>query len=377
MASSDSPDGAESAREPAPSPPRRGFLQRVARALGWALLASLALGVASVAGGRAWLLRWADLPQGPSGTVDWTLPPGTGFRDAARSLHDAGLVDLPVAFEALALLEGRRDSLQAGRYRLPAPISPRELLNSLRRGTFERKLTIPEGWTAARVERELLAGGWIAREGEWTELVARPVDPSPLGEPIPSAEGFCFPETYRLEPGTPAEAIRDRMLATFAETWRALEPARRDERSRDLSTVEVVILASIVQREARRVEEMPRIASVFLNRMRRGMKLQSCATVHHALGEWGRALRFADLECDSPYNTYRHAGLPPGPIGAPGREALAAVLRPAAEPFLYFVHRGDGTHEFTRTYAEHARATRRFAKGAPAMTRESEGEAGD
>ncbi len=314
--------------------------------------------------------HWSKRLYGDSKKVVIEIPHGTPFMEICRKLESKGAVSNARLFLAFAVIHERRWSgvkIEAGEYPVALPASPRDLLDRLRQGSLGKKLTIPEGWTAAQIERLLLKEGWIARKGEWKSHVAEPLGPELFGAALPDgSEGFCFPDTYYLEPGTDAQKIRDRMFKQFAQIWKSLEPDRRDPRSVKLNLSEIVTLASIIEREARRPEELPKMASVFLNRLKIKMKLQSCATVHYALGEvWNRELTYADLKIDSPYNTYKIAGLPKGPIGNPGRAALEAVLRPAQTDDLFFVYRGDGTHEFTKTYEEHKKASKKFLKSDP------------
>lgn len=342
---------------------RGGLLRGFAVALGLLLV----LIVLAAAGGWYGLDRWGDRKAGGAGRAELEIPRGASLESIASRLADKGIVGDPRLFMAYAWREGKHRSLQAGDYRFALPVSPAEVLRTLQSGSFERRLTIPEGWTKRQIAEELLEEGWIADTQTWFGLVAQPVPESRFGFALPAgSEGFCFPDTYFLEEGSTAEIIHDRMLRQFARIWSDLDPQGRDPRSADLTPLEVVTLASMIQREARSIEEMPAIASVYLNRLRIRMRLQCCATIHYALGEvWDRPLRYADLEIDSPYNTYKHYGLPPGPIGNPGREAIAAVLRPEDNDYLYYVYKGDGTHAFSKTYREHQAAARRYRQADP------------
>lgn len=328
--------------------------------------AALVIGIASL---WRWtsIQQWAERPHGDPSEVALAIAKGSSLSSIAMELEGAGIVDDANRFRSLAVIEGKGRSLQAGRYAFTLPLTPLQVLDELRHGTFQRKVTIPEGWTSRQIARGLVQEGWIEREKDWLDVAREPVDATHLGfVSILGSEGFSFPETYYLEPGATAPEIRDRMLAEFGRVWTSLEPERRDPRSAKLNPLQVVTLASMVQREARSVEEMPDIASVYLNRLKIRMRLQCCATVHYAIGEvWDRALTYEDLKVDSPFNTYQHYGLPPAPIGNPGREALEAVLRPADSDYLFYVYRGDGTHEFTRTYREHRRAARRYRDSDP------------
>lgn len=346
-----------------PPRPRRRWLRR----LFLLFLLFVFLTAGGLGAGYWYLEQWGRRPYGAPGVHPFKIEPRTQTRQIARRLRDGGLVENDLLFLAWMRLHGRRRGLQAGQFTLQTPISPARLIDALGRGTFEKILTIPEGWTARQIAHRLKAEGWIPNEQLWLDLVARPAGPELLGEPLPrGAEGFCFPDTYRLDAGTSAGQILRRMQVKFKREWTLAEPARRDERSRNLSLPEVVTLASMVEREARTDQEMPAIASVYLNRLARGMKLQCCATVRYAMGEvWDRPLFFADLKIDSPYNTYLHPGLPPGPIANPGRAALEAVLRPAPTDFLFYVYAGNHHHVFSHTYAEHMKAVREARKRAP------------
>lgn len=346
--------------DPAPTdqPPRK-------RRLVWLIIAVvIAILIALLAAG-AWLglERWAKTRFGGRAAVNLTIERGMSTRAIAARLRDAGLISHDLPLLAYLRLHRRQGHIQAGRYTLQPPLAPVELLELLQHGAFERSLTIPEGWTVAQIARRLREQGWIADEKTWLELAARPVPASLLGVEIAGAEGFCFPETYQLEEHSSPQTILSRMLGRFKQQWQACSPDQRDSRSRDLSVFQVVTLASMIEREARAADEMPLIASVYLNRLGKGMKLQCDATVYYALGKsWDEKLLFADLDIDHPYNTYRRAGLPPGPISNPSRAAIEAVLRPAANDFLYYVYNGGKHHVFSRTYAEHQAAVRAARK---------------
>jgi len=313
------------------------------------------------------LQKWAERPHGQSSNVTVIITKGSGLAFISKNLEYAGVLEDANKFQAVALLEGKARTLQAGDYDFALPLTPLQVLDALQHGSFQRKLTIPEGWTSRQIASELVAQGWIEKPEDWLRVARQTVDATHLGfSSVVGSEGFSFPDTYYLEPGVAPVQIRDRMLAEFNHVWTSLDPDSRDPRSAKLSPLRVVTLASMVQREARSTREMPQIASVYLNRLKIRMRLQCCATVHYAIGEvWDRALTYDDLKIDSPFNTYKHYGLPPAPIGNPGREALEAVLHPADSDFLFYVYRGDGTHEFTRTYSEHRRAARRFRDSDP------------
>jgi UPF0755 protein len=316
----------------------------------------------------AWL-AWLDATKLPvralgAPAVTLEVPPGSSVDGVARRLHELGLARHPLVFRALVRLRGAGAHIKAGEYVLDGPLTLEQILERLMRGeTARRDVTFPEG-------RNMLEMAALAAEQagvERDEFLAAARDPTPVRDLDPLAEdleGYLFPDTYDV-PRTHASAAA--LVARMVGRFRAvITPELARVRASSLSLREVVTLASLVELETARAEERPRIARVFLNRLRRGMPLQTDPTVIYALRRAGRYdgnIRKADLQIDSPYNTYRRAGLPPGPIASPGREALVAVLAPAGGDELYFVSRNDGSHHFSRTLAEHERAVDVFQRG--------------
>jgi len=280
-----------------------------------------------------------------------------------RQLQGLGLVRHPLVFRALVRLRAVGGRLRAGEYSLEGPLSLSEILEKLLRGDVARRpLTFPEGRSLEEMA-SLLAGQGL----DPAAFLKAARDAAPIRDLDPGArdlEGYLFPDTYDVSqaPGAAALLVQ-RMVQRFREV---VEPELPAAAARSLGVRELVTLASLVELETARPEERPRIAAVFLNRLERGMRLQTDPTVIYALrkaGGYDGNIRRKDLEIDSPYNTYRYAGLPPGPIASPGREALLAVLHPAPVPDLYFVSRNDGSHQFSRTLAEHERAVDRYQRG--------------
>lgn len=343
--------------EPAPAPKRRRY---------WRFVALICLLLLVATGAAAWfrLERWAQTPFGNKSSVALIIDRGMSTRAICRRLQQNGLIDHDWAFLVWLGAHGRHPQLQAGRYTIDSPITPAGLLGRLSHGNFDRPLTIPEGWTCAQIARRLKEQKMIDDEQIWMQLVARPIPASVLGVEIPQgAEGFCFPETYFIEQGSRPESILARMIERFRRQWQSARPDERDPRARDLSLIQIVTLASMIEREARAPDEMPVMASVYLNRLRKNMRLQCDATVYYALGKnWDERLSLADIEIDHPYNTYRRAGLPPGPISNPSQAAIEAVLHPAANEFLFYVYAGNKHHIFSRTFAEHQAAIRTAQK---------------
>jgi len=302
----------------------------------------LALVVAAVAiAGLIWLGVVFERPGPLRQEATLVLPSGAGLDGIARRLTEAGIIDRPWLFRAGVRLSGATRRLKAGEYAFPAAISAKGAMQILIGGrTVVRRLTVPEGLTTAQVLALV-----DAAEGLSGAITERP------------DEGALLPETYYFSYGDGRDAVIARMRAamreTLADLWASRAAGLPLARPED-----ALILASMVEKETGKDGERARIAGVFVNRLRRGMRLQSDPTVAYALAAGGvldRPLTRADLSVDSPYNTYRVKGLPPGPIANPGREAIAAVLHPAATKALYFVADGNGGHLFARTLAEHNR----------------------
>jgi UPF0755 protein len=337
----------------------------------WFVIIPLLLGVVAFATAVYFyrlIQNWGEKPFGTAGDpVPVVIDKGTPARQIVRQLAEKNLISHEFRYLCWLKLNENSSGLQAGEYRIMTPITPAQLTAELGRGMFLQSLTIPEGWTSRQIGERLVAKGWLNDKEAWQAVVNSPAELAELDLNLPDGvEGFLFPDTYLLEKDIRVELLMQKMLSGFVGQWLKARPAERDARSEKMSIVEVVILASIVQREARVIDEMPRIASVFLNRVNKRMKLQSCATVHYALGGvWDRALLKVDLKLESPFNTYLHVGLPPRPISNPGREAIGAVLCPADTKDLYFVYNGDSRHVFSQTYAQHRKAKREAKRRQP------------
>lgn len=302
-------------------------------------------------------VRAADAPP-----QAFLVPPGTSAEAIARQLQGMGLVRHPAIFRALALARGAGGKLRAGEYSLEGPLSLEQILEILSKGEVVRhSVTFPEGKSVAEMA-EIAAGHRLSVE----EFLAAARESALVREIDPEAtdlEGYLFPDTYDLPSGpAPARTLVGRMVQRCREV---LAPGLPTIEARGLTVRQWVTLASLVELETARGEERPRIAAVFLNRLQKGMLLQTDPTVIYALrraGTYDGNIRKRDLDIDSPYNTYRKAGLPPGPIASPGKEALRAVLEPADAKDLYFVSRNDGTHQFSESLAEHERAVDRYQR---------------
>ena len=285
---------------------------------------------------------------------------GAGLRQIASQLHEAGLLRHPLPFVLYAKAGRMASRLQAGEYVLSARMSAAEILDILYRGRVMRHaLTIPEGATLRDIAA-LVAARDVGSEQRVLELGSNAAFLESLGLAAPSLEGYLFPETYHVTRDTGEADLLALMVRTFERNYGPEIAVAAD--ALGLSRHAVVTLASLIEKEAQLDSERKLIAAVFHNRLRRGMRLQCDSTVIYALGEaFHGNLTKADLQTDSPYNTYRHAGLPPGPIANPGRRSIAAAVAPAAVKYLYFVAtRENGAHHFSHTLKEHNRAVRKY-----------------
>jgi UPF0755 protein len=328
-----------------------------------AVVTFVLLGVVAAAfSGMAVWGRLHDPYKGYEGAEQFVvIAPGTGTAAIRRVLVDAGVIRDQLAFRAAVWWTGRARELQAGEYRFDRPLAAVEVVERLARGdVYRRRITFPEGLTILEMAEIFQSGGFGAA-AEFAEAAANPSLIQALDPEAVDLEGYLFPETYALPRATPASRLVammvDRFLATYTDQW------RRAAEEQGLSLRQVVTLASLVEEETGTPEERPLVAAVYRTRLRIGMRLQADPTVVYALrqaGSYTGNLRRDDLALDSPYNTYRYAGLPPGPIAAPGAASLEAALMPTDVDYLYFVSRNDGTHAFARTLAEHNRNVREF-----------------
>ncbi len=319
----------------------------------------LLAGVILATGGAAWFVRSINVPfSGWSGeAVDVVLEPGLGATTMLDRLQQAGVLGQPRLARLWVSLRNRGDKLQAGEYRFAEPASAVEVLERIERGdVLLHAATVPEGLVLEEIARRFAAAGLASEE----ELIERFRDPSPIANLDPGAtdlEGYLFPDTYRFPRGVSSQAIVETMVARFREVADAELTERGSRLGLDLR--EVVVLASLIERETSLNEERPRISRVFHNRLARRMRLQCDPTVSYALHRAGKEvgrLSHAHLGFDSPWNTYRVEGLPPGPIANPGAASLWAAVAPSDGEELYFVASPDGGHRFSKDLRSHERA---------------------
>ncbi len=301
------------------------------------------------------LITFSSRPVAPPAPTIIQIKPGSGAYEIAQNLNEQQIITNAELFMILAVLSGRIKYLQAGTYIFDGARKPGDVINMLFKGQiYQLKLTVPEGANIfdianglAKLEvtgqQDFLSAARSIKTCEFFQIEA------------PSMEGFLYPDTYYLaKEMTPIE-IMGRMVSRFHQAY----PASYEQRAAELnlSRLEVVTLASIIEREAVVQDEKPLISSVFHNRLKRGMRLQSDPTAVYGRADFnGGKIRPEDLRNDNPYNTYRNGGLPPGPIANPDATSIKAALWPAETKYLYFVARGGGRHTFSTNLKDHNRA---------------------
>jgi UPF0755 protein len=281
------------------------------------------------------------------------VPAGATAAEIRRRLVDGGVVRDDLTARAALAWSRRANQLQAGEYMFDRPMSAVDVFGKIARGdVYTRRLTFPEGLTIDEMAALYASNGF----GEADDFIRAAGDESLVTDLDPQAtdlEGYLFPETYTLSRSSTAEDLVAMMVEGFRKSF---PDARGRSEAQGFTLREVVTLASLVEKETARPDERPLVSAVYRNRIARGMGMQADPTVVYALQKAGRYdgnIRRGDLSFDSPYNTYRYRGLPPGPIAAPGRASLEAALAPADVQYLYFVSRNDGSHVFAETLSEH------------------------
>ena len=291
-------------------------------------------------------------------TVQFTIYSGNTLRQVAQRLADAGYIADPLMFIVLARLGGDAAHIKAGEYRLDASQTPQDLLQLFRKGdTVLYSFTIIEGWTFQQLLQAISADPVIIKTLQDDDTRAIMAQISDADE---HPEGLFLPDTYHFPRGTTDISFLQRAYQSMQRLLRA----EWELRQKDLplsSAYDALILASIVEKETGAAFERPLISAAFIQRLNRNMRLQTDPTIIYGLGsEFDGNIRYADLRRDTPYNTYIHKGLTPTPIALPGRDAIHAALHPAESEAIYFVSKGDGTHQFSKTLEEHNAAVVKY-----------------
>ena len=325
---------------------------------------SLLLGIVLILFFTSWFsLEYLNTPRTPAEEKIFEIERGMGAKSLARSLKEAGIIRKRWVFILGHSLFYSPKSIKAGEFAFPLPLSVKDILRIITEGKVRlHSLTIPEGLTRLEMA-DLLESLGFSKKVPYLQASA---DPGLIASLDPKAwdlEGYLFPETYFFPKGESTERIVtaqiEQFKSAFSEEWKARA------RELGLSIREVVILASLIEKETSLPEERSLVSSVFHNRLYRRMKLDCDPTIIYALkleGKFSDRLRTKDLQWDSPYNTYLYGGLPPGPIANPGKESLASALYPANTDYLYFVSKNDSSHHFSRTFREHQNAVNTYQK---------------
>ena len=313
-------------------------------------------GVITLAGYAAW---YAFTPiEASRYPAEFQVAPGSGLRSAARQIEAGGIPVGRIRFEILVRALGKSQELKAGSYELEAAVNPLQLLDKLTRGDVtQAELTLIEGWTFRQFRTAIDANTWLKGDSRGLpdgEILKR------IGAAESHPEGLFFPDTYLFGKNASDFDVLRRAYASMQrhmdQEWTA-----RDQKTPYRTPYEALVMASIVEKETGRAEERDMIAGTLVNRLRIGMRLQVDPAVIYGLGaEFDGNLRRRDLQADGPYNTYQRGGLPPTPIAMPGLGAIRAALRPSHTLTLYYVSRGDGTSQFSRTLDEHNRAVAKY-----------------
>lgn len=327
------------------------------------ILFLLIAGLLLILGGRHFFNAPVNPKNAQSVSVD--IPAGLGARAIAQKLSDAGVLRSPTGFVLLVVLRGARDTLRAGTYEFSPKESGQEIIGRLVRGDTlpaDASVTFPEGFTLQQIAARISARG-LAPEDEFLKAakVGRFRGEFAFLKDAPetaSLEGYLFPDTYRFHRGQSPDEIVKKLLRRFDEQYRqASQDSALTTHNSQLTTHDIVTMASIIEREVQSPEDRRRVSGILWKRFEAGIGLEADATVRYALGDWDKPLTVDDLRTDSPYNTRRYRGLPPGPIGNPGLDSLKAAFSPTPSEYLYYLSAAEDRRTiFSRTLEEHNKA---------------------
>jgi UPF0755 protein len=346
------------------------------------LVVGLVVATLAALGWQAW--RYPQRPSsGPAHQAKLVVEKGTSLSEIVRRLHERGIIDHPDWFRFYANERGLASKIRAGQYSFSSKMTPAEVLDKLVEGVpiEEATVTIPEGKNLVQLAALFDEAG-ICAGAEFEKVARDPQVARKLGVPNPTLEGYLYPDTYRFRRGTPAVQVAKSLVKHAHDVFSSIKARHQGgaaslERLYRFGEREIILMASLVEKETAQPEERPRIAGVFLNRLRLPTfvphLLQTDPTIVYgctvplqksaACQKFEGRIRRAHLDdVENPYNTYTHEGLPPGPISNPGRAAIEAVLAPDATPYLYFVSKNDGTHYFSKTLGEHEAAVEKYQR---------------
>lgn len=345
--------------------PRVRKRRRVRSAVSYGRWAALLLSLAVI----VWLWREVGGVDQSEGFARVLIPKGSTMRSAADALSNARVISMPRLFRVYASMNGASRSIKPGSYQFLPHTSYASVLDAMVNGRgIVHTVAIPEGYDIRDITPLLVKALDVSADSVHA-AVTDTAWRRKLGVPAPTLEGYLFPATYSFADGTTAREAVTEMLERFETEWHGQWNARLQAMA--ISRHDAMTMAAIVEKEARKPEERAIIAAVYWNRVKKGMKLQADPTVQFALPAHVDRVLYKDLEVNSKYNTYRYAGLPPGPIASPGAASIIAALTPANVPYLYFVAAADGHHEFRTTNEEHERAKAEIKRAKAAAAKAS------
>lgn len=306
---------------------------------------------------------------GSGDPIRFVVPQGSSFAQIADTLAARDIIGNKTAFKAYARVKGASSSIKPGTYAFRHGTSWDRILGDMKAGrVLTAKLVIPEAFDVFELAPRIAQVTGLQPDSVLAVLTSTK-SPARFGVPGPTLEGYLYPATYNFPINVSLDSVLHRLTKTYRHAWNAARRARAD--SIQMSERDAITLASIVEREAKKLDEMPIMSAVYQNRLRIGMPLGADPTVQYALGVHRAHLSYAAIDsvADNPYNTYRVKGLPPGPIGSPSERAMDAAIYPAVSDYLYFVARPDGSHVFTRSLDEHNRAKAQIQRARDAAAR--------
>ncbi len=313
--------------------------------------------VAGAAGGT-FIYNQINSPHAPEAPVTLAIEPGSSLGLVARRLEQQGVITSSLSLRLLARLSNQGGHIQAGHYSFSEPATPQQVFQRLLAGdTIKVRLTIPEGFTLVQIVERIAEAGYGDKQ-QMLQLAYEKEFLKELKIPGDSLEGYLFPDTYVFTEGTTEKALLKMMVDLCRQ--HLTDDLLAAGKTYNLNAHQLVTLASIIEKETGVVEEMPLISSVFHNRLKRGIPLQTDPTVIYGIKDYDGNITRKHLQTPTPYNTYLMRGLPPGPIASPGKAALEAAAHPAQTKYLYFVASGNGGHHFSKTLVEHNRAVREY-----------------
>ncbi len=336
----------------------------------------LILGIFAFVEYRKWTTAWGT----DEDTFYINIEKGWTARTIANSLYEKGAIPNTAGFLMMADLRGFATKLRAGEYEINGASSPIEIVNMIAIGyAYRHNVVVPEGFTQLQIAERCDKLGVCSKEDFLQQCRSENYFQFVIAQAPENAnasvEGILFPDTYELEKNTPPEKITNKMVRRFEQVFNKIKTKATEDKEKTWwwmddqygSTQQihrVIVLASLVEREAKRPEDRPLVASVFVNRLKKNMPMQADSTIHYALNDWSRPLTKKDLELDSPYNTYKNNGLPPAAICNPGKAALEAALTPPDTTYLYFISFPNGETKFTSTYDEFLKLKQQLKQGA-------------